>query len=82
MASDPTPAGRDGETAPAPERLTPDGHHDEPGRRAGLAGLAFILVLLVLGLLLVRALYRESVREDCLVARMRTCDAPVAAQPQ
>lgn len=53
----------------------PERRDDEDSGRttASLAGLALILLLLVLALLLVRALLRESSREDCLMAGLRTC---------
>ncbi|HET6182542.1 MAG TPA: hypothetical protein VFA03_02985 [Acetobacteraceae bacterium] len=54
---------------------------DEDRRTASLAGLAVILALLVLGLMLVQALHRESVLEDCLLAGRRTCLTIAPAGP-
>ena len=48
---------------------------------AGLAGVAIVLLLLVAGLFLVRALHKESAIEDCLMAGRINCDRLVAQSP-
>jgi hypothetical protein len=49
----------------------------EPDRRgAAIAGLVFILVLVVAGYFLMGALHRESNLEDCLMSGRRNC-API-----
>ena len=48
---------------------------------ASLAALAFVLALVVVGLLLIRALSAADSVEDCLLAGRRNCDAVVTAQP-
>jgi hypothetical protein len=56
----------------------PTPHHDDSDdagarRFASLTGLALILLLLVLGLALVRALHWHATIEDCLMAGHRSC---------
>jgi len=48
---------------------------------ASLAALAFLLLLVVLGLFLVRTLTASCAVEDCLLAGRRNCDAVAAAHP-
>jgi hypothetical protein len=61
---------------PAPRHwLTDEQDQAEADRRtAGLAGFAFVLLLLVAGLFLVHTLYRKSRIEDCLMAGRLDCD--------
>lgn len=47
---------------------------------ASLAGLAFMLALVIGGLLLVRHLHNNAKVEECLMAGRINCDA-VVAQP-
>ena len=49
--------------------------HDEEENRvtASLAGLAFMLLLLVLGLMLVHVLQNKSRLEDCLLSGRTNC---------
>jgi hypothetical protein len=50
---------------------------EQEGRvTASLAGLAFVLVLVVVGLLLVRVLKKQSELEDCLMSGRTNC-API-----
>ena len=58
-------------------RLIPDPARDreEADRRtAGLAAIVVVLLLLIGGLVLARALYAKSKLEDCLMAGRRDCD--------
>jgi hypothetical protein len=41
---------------------------DADRQTSGLAGFAFVLLLLVAGLFLVHTLYKKSIIEDCLMA--------------
>lgn len=51
--------------------------NEQEGRvTASLAGLAFVLVLVIVGLLLVRVLKKESELEDCLMSGRTNC-API-----
>jgi len=55
--------------------LTDEGDQADADRQtAGLAGLAFVLLLLVAGLFLVHTLYQKSKVEDCLMAGRLDCD--------
>lgn len=55
-----------------------DGDQAEANRvTASLAALAFMLALVVAGLLLVRALHDKAAVEDCLMAARLNCDAVV-----
>ncbi len=47
-----------------------------------LAALAFVLLLVVLGLFLVRTLSASCAVEDCLLAGRRNCDAVAVANPR
>jgi hypothetical protein len=50
---------------------------EQEGRvTASLAGLAFVLVLVIVGLLLVRILKKQSELEDCLMSGRTNC-API-----
>jgi hypothetical protein len=50
---------------------------EQEGRvTASLAGLAFVLVLVIVGLLLVRVLKKQSELEDCLMSGRTNC-API-----
>ncbi len=52
---------------------------------SSLAGLAVVLMVVVLGLQLVRVLTASAIVEDCLMAGRRNCDALVStsgAAPQ
>lgn len=58
----------------------PSAPQDDADRQtASLAGVAIILLILVIGLFLVRALYAESSIEDCLMAGRNNCDVLVNA---
>jgi len=46
---------------------------------ASLAGLATILILLVIGLFLIQHLRSKALIEDCLLSGRFNCDAVVAA---
>jgi len=47
---------------------------EQEGRvTASLAGLAFVLVLVIVGLLLVRVLKKQSELEDCLMSGRTNC---------
>lgn len=48
---------------------------------ASLAGVAIVLLLLVLGLFLVRELHAQSAIEDCLMAGRSNCDQLVQLVP-
>jgi hypothetical protein len=65
------------------ERLPPSDpfrDREEADRRtAGLAAIVVVLVLLIGGLLLARALHRKSQLEDCLMAGRRDCDRLIDA---
>ena len=61
---------RDGEAQDAANRQT-----------ASLAGVAIILLLLVLGLFLVRALHTQSAIGDCLMSGRINCDRLVHSLP-
>jgi hypothetical protein len=60
----------------APRRwLTKDQTQADADRQtSGLAGFAFVLLLVVVGLFLVHTLYRNGKIEDCLMAGHRDCD--------
>ena len=47
---------------------------DADRQTAGLAGFAFVLLLLVVGLFLIHTLYQKSKIEDCLMAGRVDCD--------
>ena len=47
---------------------------DADRQTAGLAGFAFVLLLLIAGLFLFQSLYRKSRIEDCLMAGRLDCD--------
>ncbi|MBI3517103.1 MAG: hypothetical protein HY060_23980 [Proteobacteria bacterium] len=50
---------------------------EQEGRvTSSLAGLAFVLVLVIVGLLLVRVLKKQSELEDCLMSGRTNC-API-----
>ncbi len=50
---------------------------EQDGRvTSSLAGLAFVLVLVIVGLLLVRVLKKQSELEDCLMSGRTNC-API-----
>ncbi len=52
-------------------------HNEQEGRvTSSLAGLAFVLVLVIVGLLLVRVLKKQSELEDCLMSGRTNC-API-----
>ncbi len=58
-------------------RLRKDDRKQEPEadrQTASLGGLALVLLLVVLGLFLVRALQIKGHIEDCLLAGRRDCD--------
>ena len=67
---------------PVPRRLLTDepAQTDADRQTAGLAGLAFVLLLLVAGLFLVHTLYRKSNVEDCLMAGRPDCDQMLAGR--
>ena len=48
---------------------------------ASLAGVAVILLLLVVGLFLVRELHAKSMIEDCLMSGRTNCDAVISELP-
>lgn len=53
---------------------------EQEGRvTSSLAGLAFVLVLVIVGLLLVRVLKKQSELEDCLMSGRTNC-APIETQ--
>lgn len=55
----------------------PSDEGDQPGsRRAAVAGLVVVLVLVVIGYFLVEALRNEGNREDCLMSGRTNC-API-----
>lgn len=58
----------------------PDTEEGDPSQRrsAALVGLIVILSLAIVGVVLVRALERESRLEDCLMSARSNC-APIAA---
>ena len=60
-------------------------HEDEATdanrQTASLAGLAFALFLVVVGLFLVHALHAKANVEDCLMAGRLNCDALVMHTP-
>jgi len=85
-------AGRRGRAAPAVQKGTDmrQGHRvlDEfddleaaDRQTASLAGVAVILLLLVVGLFLIRELHAKSMIEDCLLAGRSNCDAIVSSMP-
>ena len=54
---------------------------EQEGRvTSNLAGLAFVLVLVIVGLLLVRVLKKQSELEDCLMSGRTNC-APIDTAP-
>ncbi len=60
----------------------PEDQQDAADRQtASLAGLAVVLLLVVVGLFLVRTLHQKTAIEDCLLSGRRNCDAIVFAQP-
>ncbi len=55
----------------------PENQTEQEGRvTASLAGLAFVLVLVIVGLFLVRVLKKQSELEDCLMSGRTNC-API-----
>ena len=58
--------------------LADDDHEDEDRQTASLAGLAFALFLVVVGLFLINALHQKTTVEDCLLAGRANCDILVA----
>ena len=48
---------------------------------ASLAGVAVILLLLVVGLFLVHVLHQEAVIEDCLLSGRNNCDVVIRNVP-
>lgn len=64
-------------------RHTASGYDDEQAEAnrvtMSLAGLAFALFLVVVGLFLVQHLSIKAKLEDCLLSGRRNCDAMVAA---
>jgi hypothetical protein len=59
------------------------GRGDDPGagsRRAAVAGLVLVLVLVVIGYFLMTSLREESKREDCLMSGRTNC-APLDIPP-
>jgi hypothetical protein len=62
------------------ELKKPESRDEQEGRvTASLAGLAFVLVLVVVGLLLVRVLKKQSELEDCLMSGRTNC-APIESR--
>jgi hypothetical protein len=58
--------------------FTPDparDREDADRRTAGLAAIVVVLVLLIGGLWLTQTLHKKSVMEDCLMAGRQNCDA-------
>jgi hypothetical protein len=56
---------------------TPDparDREDADRRTAGLAAIVVLLLLLIGGLMLTHTLHKKSVLEDCLMAGRRDCD--------
>lgn len=60
----------------------PDPQDEANRQTASLAGVAIILLLLVMGLFLFHALYAETSIEDCLLAGRSNCDVLVGAPPR
>jgi hypothetical protein len=58
-------------------RDKPPSEDDADRQTAGLSGLAVALLLIVAGLLIVRALRLEARLEDCLLAGRLVCEAGV-----
>ena len=55
----------------------PESADEQEGRvTSSLAGLAFVLALVIVGLLLVRVLKKQSELEDCLMSGRTNC-API-----
>jgi hypothetical protein len=54
---------------------------DANRQTASLAGMAFALFLVVVGVFLVRELHTKAVVEDCLLAQRLNCDAMVQPGP-
>lgn len=61
---------------PTPYRSAPnrEARLDANRQTAGLAGVAVVLILLVVGLFLVHALHDAGKVEDCLMAGRLDCD--------
>ena len=59
--------------------FTEDDEEGADRQTASLAGLAFALFLVVIGLFLVRTLHAKCVVEDCLLAGRSNCDAVLAS---
>ena len=75
----PTATGGSGTMAERNDRPDPDRDREEADRRtAGLAAIVVVLVLLIGGLMLARVLHDKSKLEDCLMAGRRDC-RPAAA---
>jgi hypothetical protein len=58
------------------DRRNAGNDEDEARRTAALMGFIVILMLAIAGVVLVRALRKEAVLEDCLMAGRRNC-API-----
>ena len=59
------------------ESKKPESKSEQEGRvTSSLAGLAFVLVLVIVGLFLVRVLKKQSELEDCLMSGRTNC-API-----
>lgn len=57
-----------------------DAERDDSNRQTtGLAGLAMVLALVVIGLFLVKHLHAVSAVEDCLLMGRSNCDVMVSA---
>jgi hypothetical protein len=71
------PAARPPHAAPMSDSKKRESQTDQEGRvTASLAGLAFVLVLVIVGLFLVRVLKKQSELEDCLMSGRTNC-API-----
>lgn len=58
-------------------RRTEAERDDSDRQTSGLAGLALLLALVVVGLILVRRLHHISIIEDCLMTGRSNCDVLV-----
>jgi len=71
------PAARRPHAAAVSDSKKRESRDEQEGRvTSSLAGLAFVLVLVIVGLLLVRVLKKQSELEDCLMSGRTNC-API-----